>query len=262
MSFLSFSKYQGAGNDFLLADNRTGAYDSLSQQAIAQLCNRRFGIGADGLIMLENSSHHDFRMNYFNADGRPGSFCGNGARCVVKYARSLGIVREQFLFEAADGPHQAGIATNGEVWLGMKDVHQVITQSEFAEIDTGSPHLVVKVNDLSNTDVVLLGKKFRYSKEYKEKGINVNFVQRTVQENKIEIRTYERGVEDETYSCGTGAVAAAIACAPSSTGAYQFMVITKGGVLSVRFIKKETSFEEIVLCGPADLVFETRLAIK
>ena len=262
MSLLPFSKYQGAGNDFLLADNRTGSYDSLSQQAIAQLCNRRFGIGADGLILLENASHSDFRMNYFNADGRPGSFCGNGARCIVKYAISLVIVREQFLFEAADGLHQAGLAANGEVWLRMKDVHHVKTLPEFAEIDTGSPHLVVKVNDLDNTDVVSLGKKLRYSKEYKEKGINVNFVQQIAQEYKIEVRTYERGVEDETYSCGTGAVAAAIACAPSSNGSYQFTVITKGGVLSVRFVKREATFEEIVLCGPAEPVFETRLAIK
>jgi diaminopimelate epimerase len=221
----------------------------LTQESIAGLCDRRFGIGADGLILLEQSSLADFSMKYFNADGRPGSFCGNGARCIVRFAASLGIVRQTVSFEAADGLHQAGITEKGEVWLRMRDVEKITLHSEFVELNTGSPHLVVSVTDLANTDVVSLGK-------------NVNFMQRTPADDQIELRTYERGVEDETYSCGTGAVAAAIACAPSAEGAYQFTVVTKGGLLSVHYTKKEARFEDIILCGPAAFVFETSFLIK
>jgi len=262
MSSLPFRKYQGAGNDFLLADNRSSSYNLLTQESIAGLCDRRFGIGADGLILLEQSSLADFSMKYFNADGRPGSFCGNGARCIVRFAASLGIVRQTVSFEAADGLHQAGITEKGEVWLRMRDVEKITLHSEFVELNTGSPHLVVSVTDLANTDVVSLGKKIRQTQPYQENGINVNFMQRTPADDQIKLRTYERGVEDETYSCGTGAVAAAIACAPSAEGAYQFTVVTKGGLLSVHYTKKEARFEDIILCGPAAFVFETSFLIK
>lgn len=262
MSSLPFCKYQGAGNDFLLADNRSGSYNLLTQESIAGLCDRRFGIGADGLILLEQSPLADFSMKYFNADGRPGSFCGNGARCIVRFAATLGIVRQTVSFEAADGLHQAGITDKGEIWLRMRDVEKITLHSEFVELNTGSPHLVVCVADLANTDVVSLGKKIRQTPPYQEIGINVNFMQRTSVVNQLELRTYERGVEDETYSCGTGAVAAAITCAPTAGGPYRFTVVTKGGILSVHYTKKDTRFEDIILYGPAELVFETSFSIK
>ena len=259
MSMLRFSKYQGTGNDFLLGDNRAGLYQNLSQQLIQKLCDRRFGIGADGLILLENNEHADFSMKYFNANGHPGSFCGNGARCITKFAAALGIITDNCTFSASDGPHRSIIENNGMVSLLMQDVVDIKSQQEHTVVNTGSPHLVLFVDTINKTDVVTIGKSIRYSEAYHQQGINVNFVQRTGDPTSILVRTYERGVENETLSCGTGSVAAAIVSAPALDGPAQITVQTKGGPLIIRFIKEKNHYHSIWLCGPAEAVFETHI---
>lgn len=257
MSALRFYKYQATGNDFLIADNRNGAYSSLTTEQIERLCDRRFGVGGDGLILLEDIAGADFLMRYFNADGLLGSFCGNGARCITRFAHLAGIVKNEYVFYAADGKHLARLASNGDVSVLMQDAPEPQRHDQALFLDTGSPHLVLFVNDLDNTDVVSIGRTIRNSDRYRPKGTNVNFVQRTQDPFTLQIRTYERGVEDETYSCGTGAVAAALASAAEQAGLQKISLHTKGGGLMVSFTKKEKGFSDIWLSGPAQLVFET-----
>jgi len=205
---IKFVKFQGTGNDFIILDNRENLYVSLREDQVRRLCDRRLGIGADGLMMLNKKDGYDFEMRYFNADGREGSMCGNGGRCMVKYAYQIGIHRNEYRFVAADGEHLAEIDTDGIVSLKMKDVLTVRKKNGDFMVDTGSPHYVKLVNDVMDLDVYKKGHDIRYSKEYEQEGINVNFVQQAG-DDKIIVRTYERGVEDETYSCGTGVTAAA-----------------------------------------------------
>ena len=258
---INFHKYQGAGNDFIILDNRNGAYDKLNTEQINRLCDRHFGIGADGLMMLKNNTGYDFEMLYFNADGKPGSMCGNGGRCMVKYVYNLGIHQYTYRFLASDGEHEAEI-DNQWIRLKMKDVQEIEEHSSFAVLDTGSPHFVKFANDVENIDVVETGREVRYSKRYMPDGINVNFVESTG-EDSIYVRTYERGVEDETLSCGTGVTAAALVSAHNPRGFNRVEVKTAGGNLSVEFTKTdEMHFENIWLCGPAELVFEGVMEIN
>ena len=258
---INFHKYQGAGNDFIILDNRNGAYDKLSTEQINRLCDRHFGIGADGLMMLKNNTGYDFEMLYFNADGKPGSMCGNGGRCMVKYVYNLGIHQYTYRFLASDGEHEAEI-DNQWIRLKMKDVQEIEEHSSYAVLDTGSPHFVKFANDVENIDVVETGREVRYSKRYMPDGINVNFVESTG-EDSIYVRTYERGVEDETLSCGTGVTAAALVSAHNPRGFNRVEVKTAGGNLSVEFTKTdEMHFENIWLCGPAELVFEGVMEIN
>jgi diaminopimelate epimerase len=206
---IEFHKYQGTGNDFILLDNRENVYGTLTTKQVHFLCSRRFGIGADGLMMLNNKPGFDFEMKYFNADGNEGSMCGNGGRCILKFATMLGIKREKYNFIAADGTHEAEIDLSGEVRLKMKDVKGVEYSYTHYILDTGSPHYVKNVRDVLLVDVVNEGRTIRNSKEFEEKGVNVNFVE-TLNDDTIYVRTYERGVEDETLSCGTGVVASAL----------------------------------------------------
>ena len=258
---INFHKYQGAGNDFIILDNRNGAYDQVSQAQINRLCDRHFGIGADGLMMLKNNAGFDFEMLYFNADGKPGSMCGNGGRCMVKYVFNLGIHQYTYRFLASDGEHEAEI-DNQWIRLKMKDVHEIEEHSSFAVLDTGSPHFVKFANDVMNIDVVETGRDIRNSKPFEKEGINVNFVENTG-EDSILVRTYERGVEDETLSCGTGVTAAALVSAHNNRGFNRVEVTTPGGNLSVEFTKlSDTAFEHIWLCGPAELVFSGEITLK
>jgi diaminopimelate epimerase len=251
---IPFYKYQGTGNDFILIDNRSGNYSSITHSQIAFLCHRRFGIGADGLMLLQNRNGYDFEMIYHNADGAPGSMCGNGGRCIVLFAHHLGIVQETAYFLASDGPHEAIIAANDSIELKMKDVSGIHRENEITVMDTGSPHYIKIVSDLPSFDMETEGKSIRYSPTYQENGINVNYIEPV--ENGIAIRTYERGVEAETYSCGTGATAAALSVAKNVTGQQIITVNTSGGLLSIKFEKKETDeFENIWLCGPSTKVF-------
>lgn len=254
---IPFFKYQGTGNDFVMVDQRSSHWIDRSQtNLIAQICDRRFGVGADGLILLQNTAGYDFEMIYFNADGRESSMCGNGGRCIAAFAKQLGIVAQSCHFLAIDGPHEAVFSEDNWVELKMTDVQDVETGEGFFTLNTGSPHYVVFVEDLSDLDIVESGRVIRYSDPYRKDGINVNFVEKTP--TGIEVATYERGVEGETLSCGTGVTAAAISYFLQSPDRPQVVPITtKGGELSVRFQPEAAGgFREIWLCGPASLVFE------
>jgi diaminopimelate epimerase len=260
---LIFHKYQGTGNDFVILDNRDERYNGLTNEQVRFLCNRRFGIGADGLMLLNNASGYDFEMKYYNADGREGSMCGNGGRCMIKFAYHLGIHRDMYKFIAIDGDHEAEIDTDGIVSLRMKDVNKIKKVHGDFLLDTGSPHYVKIVNDVMILDVYKKGRDIRYSKDFEEEGINVNFVEQMAEVDHILVRTYERGVEDETFSCGTGVTAAALVCYHNENGYNDVEVKTLGGKLTVEFDRLENdSYTNIWLCGPADKVFEGSVEIK
>lgn len=248
-----FFKYQGTGNDFVMIDNRLGGFDD-SIKNVQFLCHRRFGIGADGLILIENAEGFDFKMRYFNADGKEGSMCGNGGRCAVKFALDLCVFEKTCSFIAVDGPHHATVE-NDEVSLGMIDVEGIFDETNGYFLNTGSPHLVIFEEDLDNLDVKTKGAAIRYSDYWLSKGgANVNFVQIIDNEN-IKVRTYERGVEDETFSCGTGVTAAAIAASIKKGLCQKIKIQTLGGKLKVSF-EIGQKFSEILLKGPALFVFE------
>jgi len=259
---IHFHKYQGTGNDFIILDNRDNKYSGLRTHQIHDMCDRRTGIGADGLMMLNTKDGYDFEMKYFNADGREGSMCGNGGRCMVKFAYNLGIHRNEYKFLAVDGEHEAEIDTDGTVSLKMKDVNTILKKQGDFILNTGSPHYIKLVNDVMETDVYEKGRDIRYSKDFEQEGINVNFVEQAG-DDKIIVRTYERGVEDETYSCGTGVTAAALVCYHNENGFNDVEVKTLGGSLNVEFDRSEDgSYSNIWLCGPAEKVFEGTIEIE
>ena len=252
---LHFFKYQGTGNDFILADNRKNEYSSLTTEQIHKLCDRRFGIGADGLMLLNEKTGFDF--------DKEGSMCGNGGRCMTKFAYHLGIHREVYRFLASDGVHEAEIDTDGIVSLKMKDVKDIKRFHNDFILDTGSPHYIKMVTNVMDVDVFKKGSEIRHSKEFEEEGINVNFVEQMREADKITVRTYERGVEDETYSCGTGVTAAALVCYHNENGFNDVEVKTLGGLLSVEFDRTdENKYENIWLCGPAEKVYEGTIQLK
>lgn len=253
--FLHFYKYQGAGNDFVVLDNRNGQYDKLVTPQIYKLCNRHFGVGADGLMTLNLHPEADFEMKYFNADGREGSMCGNGGRCVVAFARRLGLIEKEVRFLAVDGIHEATMTKDNWVELKMRDVNQVDFGKDFAVLDTGSPHYVKYTEYLGDVDVVKEGRAIRNSPDFKKEGINVNFVE--YGPDALLVRTYERGVENETMACGTGVTAAALIVAGNQNKPYVVPVKTNGGDLEVRFDKiSQQEYRNIWLCGPAEFVFQ------
>ena len=262
---MRFWKYQGAGNDFILLDQRQQpAVTPADTQRIARLCDRRFGIGGDGLILLQNQAGYDFEMLYFNADGRESSMCGNGGRCIAAFAHDLGLVDDYCRFLAIDGPHEARISTpfTGQptaYWIELKmaDVPTIERQDADTYIlNTGSPHYVRFVDKVDGLDMVAAGRAVRYSERFQDQGINVNLVETTA--TGLRIRTYERGVENETLACGTGVTAAALAYAlrnPATDGAAETVVEAQGGHLAVRFEADGAGFREVWLCGPAVRVF-------
>ena len=259
---LNFYKYQGTGNDFIIADNRKNEYAGMTTAQIKKLCDRRFGIGADGLMLLQERSGYDFEMKYYNADGKEGSLCGNGSRCMVKFVYQLGIHKELYKFLAADGVHEAEIDIDGTVSLRMKDIRTIRKFHNDYILDTGSPHYIKLVNHVMDMDVYKKGYEIRHSKEFEDEGINVNFVEQTEEPDKIIVRTFERGVEDETLSCGTGVTAAALVCYHNENGFNEVEVKTPGGELSVEFDRLDDNrYENIWLCGPADKVFEGSVEI-
>lgn len=258
---LHFYKYQGTGNDFVILDNRQGEYN-LSKEQVGFLCDRRFGIGADGLMLLNSHAEYDFEMKYYNADGGESTMCGNGGRCLVKFAADRGIIKSDYRFVAIDGEHEASIETDGAVALKMNDVQQVQFDRDCYILNTGSPHFINLVEDVMQLDVVQRGRNIRNSDAFRKEGINVNFVQQTEDPDQIIVRTYERGVEDETFSCGTGVTAAALVCWHNENGYNRVEVKTKGGRLRVEYDKIDDHFENIWLIGPAVKVFEGDIEIS
>ncbi len=252
---MTFYKYQGTGNDFIIVDNRLLQISKNNTKRIAELCDRRFGIGADGFILLENDEDSDFKMVYFNADGNESSMCGNGGRCITAFAKYLGIIDDDTVFTAIDGLHRAKI--NGNiVHLQMQNVSNVEVFDQHLFLDTGSPHHVEMVSDVGTYDVKANGSRIRYGSPYGEAGCNVNFVEQ-ISENKFAVRTYERGVEDETLSCGTGVTAVAIAMNKNATTASNEVHLkTPGGDLKVTFDKGEDGYNNVWLIGPAKQVFK------
>ena len=254
---INFSKYQGTGNDFILVDDRENKIRFSSDQ-IEHLCNRRFGIGADGLILLRNRPGYDFEMVYYNADGNESSMCGNGGRCITAFARRTGVVKGESKFWAIDGEHQAIITNDADIIVKLKmiDVKEIEVHPDFIFLDTGSPHYVKFVNDVKSVDVVAEGRKIRNNERFAEKGTNVNFVQTT--DGELIVRTYERGVEDETLSCGTGVTASALAAVFKDKSRRKKGVVsitTPGGKLKVYFETNGVGFSNIWLEGPATYVY-------
>jgi diaminopimelate epimerase len=260
---IPFFKYQGTGNDFILVDNRSKAYSNLSQEEIERICDRRFSIGADGLMMLNQKDGYDFEMKYYNSDGKPGSMCGNGGRCIVRFAYDLGIHKESYRFLASDGQHEAEIETGSNIInLKMKDVPGYKEENGHFIVDTGSPHYIKFVKDVMGVDVVKEGTEIRYSEPFAKEGINVNFVQ-SKGDDEIIVRTYERGVEDETFSCGTGVTASALVCHHNEVGYNDVTVDTKGGQLVVKYDRSyDNKYTNIWLCGPAEKSFEGKVDVK
>ncbi|MFK7780796.1 diaminopimelate epimerase [Psychroserpens sp.] len=252
---LTFYKYQGTGNDFVMIDNRQQIFDKNDTKRIAFLCDRRFGIGADGLILLEHHESEDFKMVYFNADGNESSMCGNGGRCIVAFANYLGIISSHATFEAIDGHHEANIS-GYQVSLKMQDVSQVENHNSYVFLDTGSPHHVQLEHQLDAIDIKTEGRKIRYGEPYNESGSNVNFVSKNANDN-FSVRTYERGVEDETLSCGTGVTAVALAMHYiGETEKNTIELKTKGGPLKVSFQNEDNVYNNIWLTGPAIQVYK------
>lgn len=258
MKNIQFYKYQGTGNDFIMIDNRAMVFDGGEHHLITRLCNRKFGIGADGLILIQNHPDCDFEMVYYNADASQ-SMCGNGSRCAVKFAQKLNIIQDHCTFMAIDGLHEATIS-NGHIKLKMGDVNQINKVEEDFFINTGSPHYVKFVDNVEKFPVYEAGKAIRNSEVYIEKGTNVNFVSFNGH-NQIFVRTYERGVEDETLSCGTGVTACALAASYSDYES-PVKVKTLGGLLEISFTKNGSeAFENIILSGPAEEVFSGTISI-
>ena len=251
---IEFYKYQGTGNDFVIIDNRLKNFPKKDVRLISKICDRRFGVGADGLLLLENHSTLDFTMGYYNADGNLGSMCGNGGRCMVHFANFLKIIKDKTQFEAVDGTHEATIS-EGIVSLKMNDVTKVNVYSKHVFLDTGSPHHIELVDDLENYNIEEEGAFIR-NNTYGKEGSNINFVEE-IDNNTFIVRTYERGVEAETLSCGTGVTAVAIALFETNkTTSNSVKLNTRGGTLKVNFDKTDVGYTNIYLEGPAIQVFK------
>jgi diaminopimelate epimerase len=257
---IQFNKYQGTGNDFIIFDARNSKFPAPSSENISTLCDRRFGIGADGLILIRTHSELDFTMKYYNSDGKEGSMCGNGGRCAVAFAKKAGIINDYARFQAYDGIHEGWIRKN-IVKITMLPVSGIKKCTDHYELNTGSPHYVKFVDDAMKIDIRNDGSAIRYSSPYGKNGINVNFV--STYKNGILVRTYERGVEDETLSCGTGMVASAICAAiDSKSDKNSYAIYTRGGTVKIFFQRNGAdNFDNIILEGPVGFVFEGKIKI-
>ena len=258
MENIEFYKYQGTGNDFVMIDDRSEAFDLRANELIARLCHRKFGIGADGLILIRNHSEADFEMIYYNADGYLTSLCGNGSRCAVKFANQLGVIGNQCTLMTVEGILKANIE-NDLVHIKMPDVNDVEVHKDHYFLHTGSPHHICFVENVEQYDVFNEGRKIRSGAPYFEEGSNVNFVQ-PIDASQIFVRTYERGVENETLSCGTGVTAAALVQGLEGASS-PIHVKTLGGKLQISFERENKRFKNIYLIGPAENVFTGKISI-
>ncbi len=259
---ISFNKYQGTGNDFVMIDNRKNDFPKENIKLIEHLCDRRFGIGGDGLILLENHSETNFKMVYYNSDGNQSTMCGNGGRCLVAFAKSLKIIENKAIFLAIDGLHNATIDQNGIVSLQMQDVSEIKIETDYCFLNTGSPHHVTMVENLPIYNIKENGAKIRNSDLYGKEGSNINFVTQ-ISDNEFTIRTFERGVEDETLSCGTGATATSIAMhATNKTKSTNIKINVEGGNLEISFDKIDNKYVNVFLKGKAEFVFAGEIEIN
>ncbi|MCO5236518.1 MAG: diaminopimelate epimerase [Chitinophagaceae bacterium] len=259
---IHFYKYQGTGNDFIILDNQDNAYSSLTTDQVRFLCSRRVGIGADGLMLLNKHELYDYQMVYYSVNGGEGHMCGNGGRCLIKYLFDKGIKKTIYRFWASDGLHEAEVDMQGLVRLKMRDVAKATGLKDHFILDTGTPNYVQFVQDLNKTDVTEEGKRIRYSEDFAEEGINVNFVE-SLDNHRIAVRTYERGLEGEALSCGTGVTAAALVSAHHVNGFNEVVAETRGGRLSVEFeLLEDQQYRNIWLCGPAELVFKGEMNLE
>lgn len=255
-----FNKYEGAGNDFVLIQNNPSLIDHSDKLLISKLCDRRFGIGADGLMLIEDYVGYDFRMHYFNSDGSAGAMCGNGARCAAHFAMRHMTGFRDLSFMAGDGPHTAQPVGPGTTEISITDVREIRETPDGILVNTGVPHLVVFTEDNRDSDMVAFGRKLRWSPLYSPEGVNVNLA--SIIDGKLYVRTYERGVEDETLACGTGITATAIAAARIGKNVTnETEVIARGGTLHVRFTLTEEGASGIFLTGPATFVFSGEIEI-
>ena len=256
---LEFYKYHGAGNDFIVIDNRGGHFDKTNVNLVRHLCQRHFGIGSDGLILMENHPELDFDMTFFNPDGTQ-SFCGNGSRCAIAFAYYLLMIEKDVMFNSTDGVHHGKYVSEDEIWVNLHNVNAIETGESYTLLNTGSPHYICEVDKVDAVDVLQEGRKIRYSNRFKNEGVNVNFIE-TITENHIKIRTYERGVENETLACGTGITAAAISYAYQTNSDSPVVVEAKGGKLTVTFEREGEGFKNIWLKGPAKQVFKGEIYV-
>ena len=255
---MDFFKFQGAGNDFVIIDDRGNTFDRSNTKLVRFLCDRRFGVGADGLMLLRNKEGYDFEMIYYNSDGNESTLCGNGARCIVAFAKKMGVVNDQSYFLAVDGPHNANtVLTEEGEWISLKmgDINDLEKGPGYCFLDTGSPHYVAFESNLEKFDMLERARSIRYNARFKEEGTNVNFI--SLKNGVLNIRTYERGVEDETLACGTGVTAAVLSA--HATGQFkgnEINVKALGGNLKVKFEPTKTGYQNIWLEGPAEFVFQ------
>tara|TARA_A100001011_G_scaffold400878_1_gene520463 strand:+ start:17042 stop:17827 length:786 start_codon:yes stop_codon:yes gene_type:complete len=259
---VTFDKYQGAGNDFIIIDNRDKKYSSLKTLQLKSLCDRYMGIGANGIIFIQSASDADFEMHYFNSDGNPSTLCGNGGRCAVAFANRHQIIKSEAQFRAIDGLHEAKIVSNENVLLKMNNVKELINHEDGILVDTGSPHYIELVENISILNIKKEGAEIRYSVPFLPNGVNVNFLEKKSNSH-FSIRTYERGVEDETLACGTGAVAGALAMhhLGKTKGLTKIKLEAIGGTLIVDFAFSEMGYENIQLEGPATFTYSGHINI-
>ena len=258
---IDFSKYNGAGNDFILIDDRDNLIND-DKLLISYLCDRHFGVGADGLIILKESNNYDFEILHYTSDGNLGSLCGNGSRCAVLFAYNKNIIGRKTVFKAFDGIHSAEILDDELIKMEMNVNSDIVSNSYGTWLDTGSPHLVIEKDDIDKLDVNNEGRLIRYSDFYKKEGVNVNFIEK-ISDDQFKIRTYERGVENETLACGTGSTASAICMNYlGRTKSGKITMKCRGGDLNVQFNSSNNGFEEISITGPAKLVFDGTIKVK
>tara|TARA_B100000886_G_scaffold49380_1_gene30427 strand:+ start:1198 stop:1983 length:786 start_codon:yes stop_codon:yes gene_type:complete len=258
---INFSKYNGAGNDFIIIDDRKSFIND-NKSLISYLCDRHFGVGAEGLIILKESNNYDFEILHYTSDGNLGSLCGNGSRCAVLFAYNKDIIGRKTVFNAFDGIHSAEILDNGLIKMEMKVNSDIVINSYGTWLDTGSPHLVIEKDDIDKLDVNNEGRLIRYNDLYKKEGVNVNFIEK-ISDDQFKIRTYERGVEKETLACGTGSTASAI-CMNflSRSNCNNITIKCKGGDLNVQFNSSKKNYKEISITGPAKQVFEGTIKVR
>ena len=258
---ISFNKFNGAGNDFIIIDNRDNDI-KVNSSLVSLLCNRNFGVGADGVIVIKNCKKSDFEILHFTPDGEIGSLCGNGSRCAVSFAHKNKIIENKTTFKAFDGFHNAEILNNNLIKMEMNIISDIIENEYGIWVDTGSPHLVIRSDDTESLNVYNSAREIRYNDYYRDEGVNVNFVEK-IDDEKFKIRTYERGVEDETLACGTGSTASAICMNYLNiTNKNKITMECKGGNLFVEFNSEEKEYSKIYITGPANFVFEGTIDLE